>query len=146
MQFPFSPNTNRIWLRGAFEVDSYADFFGTFDVSERETIVLKIACDSAYALWLNGNLVAFSGCGDYPWYKLYDIIDITDKCARHNELRIQVWYIGAPSQTYYVSEPGLMFEVVQEDKVLLASDKNILCRKNTAYKRDAFTQFIFSLE
>lgn len=133
MNFPFSTNTKRIWMNSNFKSDSYADFAATFDLASKERVILQIACDSAYALWLNDNLVAFSSCGDYPWYKLYDQVNITEKCAQHNDVRIQVWYIGEPSQTYYVGEPGLVFEILQGDKVLLCSNRNILCRQNTAY-------------
>ena len=134
MSFPYKSTTKRIWLQGAIEQDSYADFLGTFETAGDQPVVLKIACDSAYAVWLNGKMVAFSNCGDYPWYKLYDKIDITDKCLEDNEILIQVWYMGAPSQTYYVGEPGLMFEVQQGENVLLHSNRDVLCRQNTAYK------------
>ena len=117
MKFPTSPNTKCIWLNNK-EIDSYVDFSGSFEMSGREKVCLQIACDSAYAVWLNGKLTAFSGCGDYPWYKLYDCIDISKDCKVHNDILIQVWYIGAPSQTYFVGEPGLMFEIKQREEVL----------------------------
>ena len=133
MKFPQNSDTKRIWLNNK-EVDSYADFSGSFEIAGKKKVYLQIACDSAYAVWLNGKLTAFSGCGDYPWYKLYDCVDITDGCKDHNDILIQAWYIGAPSQTYYVGEPGVLFEIVQDDQVLLSSNHDILCRKNTHYQ------------
>lgn len=133
MKFPTSSNTKRIWLDNK-EIDSYVDFCGSFEISGNEKVCLQIACDSAYVVWLNGKLTAFSGCGDYPWYKLYDCVDITADCKVHNDILIQVWYIGAPSQTYYVGEPGLVFEIAQGDQLVLASNRDILCRKNIHYR------------
>lgn len=133
-KFPISTSTSRIWLSNEKEPDSYGEFAGSFEKAGFGDLQLQIACDSCYAVWLNGKLAAFSACGDYPWYKLYDSINITDRCKNHNELLIQVWYIGVPSQTYYVGSPGLMFEITQGDRVLLASGKDILCRKNTCYR------------
>lgn len=133
MRFPKSSNTKRIWLSDK-EIDSYAEFSGSFDVRGNKKVHLQIACDSAYALWINGKLAFFSSCGDYPWYKLYDCLDITDGCKVHNDILIQVWYIGAPSQTYFVGEPGLVFEITQGKQLLLASNKDILCRRNIHYQ------------
>ena len=133
-QFPQSQATKRIWLAGTVQKNSYGEFIGLFDTDGESGVFLQIACDSCYAAWLNGVLVAFSACGDYPWYKLYDSVDLTASCRQHNELRIQVWYFGENSQTYLVGHPGTAFEVVQEQQVLLYSSKSIQSRKIANYR------------
>lgn len=123
--FPQLQNTCRIWPAAEARKNSYAAFAARFSAEEGAPLHLQIACDSCYALWLNGALAAFSGCGDYPWYKLYDSIDLSDLCGRENELQIQVWYFGEDSQTYVTGEAGLAFELVQNDKVILHSERSI---------------------
>ena len=123
--FPQLQNTCRIWPAAEARKNSYAAFAARFSAEEGAPLHLQIACDSCYALWLNGALAAFSGCGDYPWYKLYDSIDLSDLCGRENELQIQVWYFGEDSQTYVTGEAGLAFELVQNDKVILHSGRSI---------------------
>lgn len=123
--FPQSQNTCRIWPTAKARKNSYAAFSARFPAEKGASLHLQIACDSCYALWLNGALAAFSGCGDYPWYKLYDSIDLSDLCGRENELQIQVWYFGEDSQTYVTGEAGLAFELVQNDKIILHSGRSI---------------------
>lgn len=133
-KFPVSTYTKRIWLDGSKTPDSYVEFTGSFDIAGMEEIFLQITCDSCYAAWLNGKLVAFSGCGDYPWYKLYESVNISKHCKTHNDLVIGVWYFGEDSQTYYVGEPGLVFEITQGSQVRLVSNRDILCRPDIRYR------------
>ena len=47
-----------------------------------------------------------------------------------------VWHSGEDTQTYITQDAFLMFEVVQGKDVLLASNKDILCRINNSYKQE----------
>lgn len=133
--FPQSADTVRIWLPEAAEPDTYAEFRGSFSAPADKQITLCISADSAYAVFLNDRLAAFSACGDYPRYKLYDRVDVTEYCTAENDLRIQVWYIGENSQTYLIGEPGVAFEISSDGKLLLQSGKAMRCRKLTAYQK-----------
>lgn len=133
--FPRLPQTKRIWLNAEKQVNSYAEFKAAFFGHASAPLTLNIACDSVYAAFVNGQLVAFSGCGDYPWYKLYDSIEIP-QTSGENELVIQVWYFGEDSQTYLNAEPGLMFELLQGENVLLHSSKAVFSRRMTQYQSD----------
>lgn len=134
LTFPQSDNTARIWLSEPAAPDTYAEFYGTFSAEKHQKITLCITADSAYAVYLNGSLAAFSACGDYPDYKLYDCVDISNYCSEDNELRIQVWYIGEDTQTYLVGDAGLAFEITSSDKLLLQSGDAMHCRRLTAYR------------
>lgn len=136
MNFPSSNQTKRIWLNEKTEKNTYAEFLGTFQVKEKLPVRIRIACDSVYALWINEKMAAFSGCGDYPWYKLYDDVDISEYIARDNRLRLQVWYLGENSQTYLVGEPGVVFEITQGENVLCRSDEKILSARLEAYRQN----------
>lgn len=135
LAFPQSAETRRIWLPEAAEPDTYAEFCGSFSAPAGKQITLCISADSAYAAYLNGRLAAFSSCGDYPYYKLYDRVDITEYCTAENDLRIRVWYIGENSQTYLIGEPGVAFEISADGALLLQSNDVIRCRKLTAYRK-----------
>ncbi len=126
-----------IWAKNDnVEKDSYAEFKGDFSVAGKESVHIFIACDSVYNLEINGKLVAFGACADYPHRKYYDEIDITEFCQEKNEIKITVWYIGNTSSTYAVGERGLGFCVEQNGALLLESDTELLSRKNIAYKND----------
>ena len=123
-----------IWIKGAREEDSYAEFKREFSVSKRETVTLKISTDSIFAAYVNGSLAGFSGCADYPHYKLYDEYDISALCEEKNELYVIVWYHGRDTQTYINSDPGLWFEVCEGENPIAVSDTDTVGRKNINFK------------
>lgn len=133
--FPQFPQTKRIWLDAKTEKNSYAEFQTEFFCTGETPLTLQIACDSIYAVWLNGVLVGFSGCGDYPWYKLYDSICLTGKSGS-NALLIAVWYCGEDSQTYLTAEPGLMFELTRGNELLAYSARETRSRRMPQYRSE----------
>lgn len=124
-----------IWIKNdKLQKDSYADFVGGFCVYDGK-VILSLTCDSNFTAWVNGKLAAFGECADYPHYKLYYQTDITEYCEKgENEIKITVWYYGDDSQTYYLGERGLGFEIEENGKTLLKSGKNVLSRRNINYK------------
>jgi len=124
-----------IWANNDAEgVDSYADFIGNFTVEKEGEVGLSIACDSIYNVEVNGKLVAFGACADYPHCKHYDYWDITEYCKKENDVKITVWYLGVGSSTYRIGERGLAFKIAQGEDVLLRSSEEMLSRKNINYK------------
>ncbi len=123
-----------IWTSAEAAPDSYAEFTGTFARKNEERIYLSLSFDSICNAYINGKLVYFKQCADYPHYKLYDRIDITRYCADNNEVRFGVWYLGEDSAVYVKSDAGLIFAVQQGEETLLASDETILSRQDTRYK------------
>lgn len=123
-----------IWINEEDNCDEYGEFVARFAVADGEKVAIKIACDGVYNVFLNGELVAFSGCADFPWYKFFDEVDITSHCKKNNELKVVVWHLGEDNQTYLKDSAGVIFEVVQNGNVLCYSDRGTLCRKMTEYQ------------
>ena len=122
-----------IWLPGDCEADSYGEFARDFSW-EQGKAVCRISCDGDYALYINGNLASFWQYGDYEHYKVYDSIDVTPYLQKgKNRIAVRVWHYGESSQRYIAAQSGLLFEVVQDDAVLTASDEAVLCRKSPAF-------------
>ena len=132
-----------IWARTPFAKDAYCAFCERFVLSptehkKNEKILLRIACDGHYAAYLNGDLVAFSQCSDFPWYKLYDEIELSQVCvADENTLEVQVWHAGEDSQTYIADIPGVLFEVTQGGAVLAYSNARTPSRVMNEYENGA---------
>ncbi len=123
-----------IWLNEKEQNDdTYIGFKASFKASDNVT--LRVSCDSIFAAYINGELALFSGCADYPHYKLYDEKNVSELCKGENELYVIVWYHGADTQTYYKSEPGLWFEVCQNGKPVLVSDESTLSRTERNFKQ-----------
>ncbi len=124
-----------IWLRDSAVDDSYAEFIAHFSTITTDNITLDISFDTVCNIYINGELVFFGQCADYPFYKKYHSIDISQKChVGENELSIFVWYFGEGNATYYKSNAGVIFEVSQNTAILLASSENTLSRPDTRYK------------
>lgn len=70
---------------------------------------MRISCDSNYAVYINDALAAFGQYADYPWYKVYDEIELsTFFTVGVNCIKIIVWYYGENFSTYYKGKPGGM--------------------------------------
>lgn len=130
----FSGKTKWIWTGDKSHKDEYAEFVVNFQCLSDKKTTLKIACDGIYSVYINRELVAFSACADYPWYKFYDEIDITKHCKEENEIKIVVWHLGIDSQTYINDKAGVIFEITASGKTVAKSDKNTLSRIMNEYK------------
>ncbi len=147
MDKPFQ-SAKWIWKQGGESPDDYSRFRGSFGCRGDEKIYLNISADSNCNVYINGQLAFFKQCADYPHYKLYDCVDITQYGKQENELEIAVWYYGNDSATYYFSNPGLIFEITQGENILLCSDESIQsrgdCRYKTGYCKEITGQLGFS--
>ncbi len=133
-----------IWLnQDATKDDSYAEFKDSF--SSRGKTILRVSSDSFFVAYVNSRIALFSGCADYPHRKLYDEIDITELCEPDNELYIIVWYHGVTTQTYLRSTPGLWFEVVSDDRLVLSSSENTPSRPSLNFKEGYEKMITFQL-
>lgn len=130
----WSEKSKWIWLKETESVDSYGDFFSEFTYTSGK-MYIQLSADSNYALYINGAFVNSGQYADYPYYKVYDKIDITDFCkAGNNQLAITVWYYGiVGSQTYTKGNAGLRFEIYQDDTLIVFSDNSTLSRRNPNY-------------
>lgn len=124
-----------IWQNNDQKADEYVQFVDTFRVEKSESIFLNISVDSNYTVWVNGELVSFGQYPDFPYYKVYDHLDISEYVTQgNNKIAILCWYYGVGSLVYYKNKAGLIYEVVQGGRVLAASNVKVLCRVAPDYK------------
>jgi hypothetical protein len=124
-----------IWRQGTAGKDEFCDFLDTVTAKAGEHYTLRIASDSNYTVWMNGELCAFGQYGDYPHYKVYDEIDVTDFLREgENRMVTVVWYYGIESQTYKVGEAGLIYEITDSTgEVAAYTCEGVLSRKSLDY-------------
>ncbi len=102
--------------------------------NNKEPVILRIAADSDYTVYLNGALAAFGQFANYPFRRVFDEIDVTRFLTDgENELRIITWYIGIDSSTYRRGTAFLSFELERDGKILAASGKETQCREVVGY-------------
>ncbi|MBO6264107.1 MAG: family 78 glycoside hydrolase catalytic domain [Clostridia bacterium] len=117
-----------IWIDNSAKKDSYGEFIAEFESGKKP--VLEISADSEYAVYLNDKYVYSGQYADFPWYKVYDEIDLSDFAVNgKNTLKILVWYVGNANFCHYNNRPALYFAVKEDGKVLASSGKDTLSRK-----------------
>ena len=78
-----------------------------------KNVTAKIAADSKYWLWINGEMVVFEGAvkrGPNPTDTYYDTIDFTKYLRKgENNISLLVWYFGKQGFSYNPSSQGALF-------------------------------------
>lgn len=123
----------------------WADFRKTVNLSSvPSSAIAKIAVDSCYWMWINGQQVVLDGGlkrGPNKTDTYYDEVDIQKYLKTgDNVIAIQVWYWGKTSSFSDNSsgKAGLLFEA-NLDGNLVVSDKTWKVKKDAAYKTDPGT-------
>ena len=119
-----------IWKDAQTRVeDNYAEFQACFRCNG-ERAFLHISADCEYAVFVNGAFVYGGQYADFPWYKVYDEIELTDYLnGAQNDCRIWVWYCGDLNFCHYVHQAGVCFSIVDEKgQTLCASGEGTTCR------------------
>ena len=91
-----------IWRNAPAGRDEFCDFLTTFTAGADTACRLRIAADSNYSVWINGQLAAFGQYADYPDYKVYDEVDVT-ACTHPGENRIEVLVYSTLANHYQTS-------------------------------------------
>ena len=132
---------NWIWENSSPAPDEHADFLAKFKYSsEMGKVFIYVSADSDFGLYVNGQFVTFGQYPDYPHYKVYETIDITDYLnAGDNYLALEVWYYGNNCSTNIDDGAGVCFAVKSERETLLLSDESVLSRISKTYKSHACT-------
>ena len=125
-----------IWLDHKQRTDEYVETQECFIVADAgERVLLTIAAESDYNVYLNGHLAAFGQFAGFPRRKLYyDVIDVTDQVVSgENSLVILAWYDGNPSSVCAPGVPFLRYEWTQAGNCLCASGEGTKIRRSSLY-------------
>ena len=101
-------------------------------------VITKIAVDSKYWLWINGEMFVFEGGvkrGPNPSDTYYDEIDIAGYLKKgHNTVALLLWYFGKEGFSHNPSgKAALLFEGKGDNDFSLISDKTWKARIHPAY-------------
>ena len=119
------------------ESNSWIDFVKEIDLPLVPLkAIAKIACDSKYWMWINGEMAVFEGQlkrGPTPDDTYYDEVDIAPYLKKgKNTIAILVWYFGKDGFSHNSSgEAGLVFEC---DALNLISDEEWYSHLDKAFE------------
>ncbi len=127
-------NARMIWHSKDFADNDYAEFCETVNFAG-DKAVLRVSVCGDYALFINGKFIESNQFADFPHYKVYDEIDITNHLKNgENTICILAWYFGKSGMRYNTPTAGAIYELEVDGKVVLASSKDSLSRRSKAYK------------
>ena len=109
------------------ETNNWTAYNKTFKVEQLPGVALaKIACDSKYWMWINGELAVFEGQlkrGPTPTDTYYDEVDITPYLKTgENDISILVWYFGKDGFSHNRSGKAALIFDCQASNFELLSD------------------------
>lgn len=126
-----------IWSEYDGEPNQYVIAQQEFNAHEGKC-TLAISADSQYAAYINGTLAAFGQYADYPEYKVYDEIDVSEYVrAGKNELRILAYCQVTDSSVYRSGRPGLLYEIAQDDCAIAFSSEKTQVTVDTGFASGA---------
>lgn len=125
-----------VWNNDCIQENVYVTFYESLYISKKAAAYqIYISADSQYVLYINDRFVNCGQYADYPDYKAYDELDITAFLREgDNEIRIEAYWYGMDGFTYRKESPGVIYAVVSDAQVLLASGKNTLTCHNDAFE------------
>ncbi len=133
-------NANWIWQDADGPANTWACFRKTFLLDEIPSIAkAKIAVDSKYWLWINGQEVILEGGlkrGPTPNDTYYDLVDLKQFLRTgKNVIAVQVWYFGKDGFSHHdSSKGGFLFECNLGD-VIIKSDATWKMIIHPSYER-----------
>ena len=122
-----------IWLAGGGEPDEYADFLPECDFGEAGEYTLRIASDTDFNVFLDGELVGFGQYADYPGRVVYDEYNLPAK--RGSALLIRAWHAGVDSFTHKKREAYAVFALFRDGMPVPGgcSSESTLSRRSKEY-------------
>ncbi len=133
MDMTIFKNAEWIWNEKTYTENEYSEFVDTFSWNG-EKVMLRISVCGDYTLFINGKFITSNQYADFPHYKVYDEIDITNFLAKgENRLGFLVWYFGKSGMRYLTPNPGLIYEIEVDGEIVSFSNKKTLSRKSPAY-------------
>ncbi len=123
-------NAKWIWICDNPQPEEYGCFIQPFFLGKNYgKVIVKIAAETDYIMYVNGTVSAFSQFPGYPFEKYYDEIDITRFCKHgENEFSVTVRYEGAKSGSTHIEDgAGVIFCIEADNEIVAFSSKDTLC-------------------
>ncbi len=125
-----------IWQEDITLVNQYVEFRKTFNLSDAPAsgVNLYISADSDYSVCINGIQLDIHQYPDYPEFKSYEKIDITNFVhSGENTLAVTAFCLNEDNFSYRKNVPGLLFVIALDEQPLVVSDETVLCRPSRNY-------------
>ena len=130
-----------IWLKQGNGLNQFAEFVKTFTAPKGKKATLLLSGLTQNVVYVNGKFVHNGQYADFPFYKVYDTVDITDYLVDgQNVLSVLCYNQGDNSYPYLYKTPAFTFSIEVDGQVVAYSDADTLVRLSKTYRSGkAFT-------
>ena len=130
----FHPASQWIWLDSQWLPNRFMEAAVDFDAAGDGGYALHVSVEGQFVAFINGVRVPSTQYPDFPTAKSVQCPDVTALVhPGSNRLSIQCWYPGEDTSDYRREAPGLRFELLCGDRILLASGADTPVRPIAAY-------------
>lgn len=109
--------------------NSHILFRKTFNIQDLKQTYIYISADDYYKFYINGKFVCQGPVAGYPFHYYYNKVDISEFLVDgENTIAVHTYYQGLINRVWVSGDDrhGLICDIVQEGKTLLASDESFL--------------------
>ena len=126
-------NAKWIWTGKEYGINDYAEFCRKIEYDSGRVNVKFSVCGE-YTLFVNGRYVKSIQYADFPWYKVYEDVDITPYLTKGENFVcfLCVWW-SESGRRWNTPKAGLIFEIENDDRIIAFSDEDTPSRKSRAY-------------
>ena len=133
----FHRQLEKVELKSVGPRNAHILFRSVFEASQGKKTYIYISADDYYKLYINGSFVCQGPAPGYPFHYYYNKVDITDFIKEgKNAIAVHTYYQGLINRVWVSGDDrhGLILDVEQEGKVILASNEEFLCTYHSGFE------------
>ncbi len=111
-------------------------FRSEFNLDDTSDTKIYISADDYYKLYINGEFAAMGPCPGYNFEYYYNELDISSFVKKgKNTIAVHTFYQGLINRVWVSGDErhGLIFDIVNNDRVVLFSDENVKCSYHSGF-------------
>lgn len=126
-------NAKWIWTGKDYGINDFGEFCQKIDYDTGKVTVTFSVCGE-YTLFVNGKYVKSIKYADFPWYKVYEDVDITPFLNKGENwiCFLCVWW-SETGRRWNTPKSGLIYEIENDGRIVAFSDENTPSRKSKGY-------------
>ncbi len=126
-------NAKWIWTGREYGNNNYAEFCEKI-VYDGGNVNVRFSVSGEYTLFVNGEYVQSVQYADFECYKVYEDVDITPYLKKgENYVCFLCVYWSKSGMRWNTPEPGLIYEIYNDEKLMAYTSEETLSRQSRAY-------------
>jgi len=134
----FHRQLDKVEIKSVGLQNAHILFRKKFETEAGKRTFIYISADDYYKLYINGTFVCQGPAPGYPFHYYYNKVEITDYIKDgKNVIAVHSYYQGLINRVWVSGDDrhGLILDVEQEGKIIVASDESFLCAYHSGFEK-----------